>query len=311
MANQMGWIRFEDRTREVNEATANVIASQAFPIFCATPNVGSLYGATPPDVMYWEYEEALLKRRIEGWAQTHTDCTSFALARAAQDLILVEVAERGDGEVWPGHEVATEPIYGGGRVEIGGRRIRGNGLVVSWGAKWLQEYGVLLRKDYRSVDLSTYSGSRAKSWGESGVPNEIEPIARENPVKDWTVIQSGPDIIAAAAGRFPIATGSNYGFTETRDENGFCYPSGSWAHAMAWRGYVIVKGNRPAVPIQQSWKNSPRGNDLVKLESGREIKLPFGVFLVDMEHCERMAARGDAVALTGVRGWEASGHKLY
>ena len=41
--------------------------------------------------------------------------------------------------------LSPEVIYGGSRVEIGGGRIRGDGSIGAWAARWVRDYGVVPR----------------------------------------------------------------------------------------------------------------------------------------------------------------------
>jgi hypothetical protein len=111
---------------------------------------------------------------------------------------------------------------------------------------------------------------------------------------------------AALANGFPIPICSNQGFSTTRDARGFCRPQGSWNHCMLARGTCRVKapsGGRPAIAIQQSWGESPTGPSRVTLESGREIELPQGVFLIELDVFGRMLARNDSFALSEFEGF--------
>lgn len=208
----------------------------------------------------------------------------------------------------PTLEIATEPIYAGSRVEIGGGRIRGDGSIGGWAAKYVQQYGLLQRKAYGEYDLKTYSGQKAKQWGAPGrgVPDELEPIAKLYPVRTVSLVVTDDEAAAALYNMYPIPVCSGQGFTMSRDKYGFCDPRGSWAHCMVARGICLAKraGNFVlAVVIQQSWGESPTGPNKVELKSGRTVELPQGCFLIEMDVFARMLRGRDSFAISDAEGF--------
>lgn len=205
-------------------------------------------------------------------------------------------------------EIATEPIYGGSRVEIGGGRIRGDGSVGGWAAKWVNQYGLLQRIVYDEHDLRKYSGSKAKQWGapRSGVPDELEPTAKMYPVRTVSLVVTDDEAQAALYNMYPIPVCSGQGFTTKRDQYGFCDPRGSWAHCMVARGICLAKRAGKwilAVVIQQSWGESPSGPNKVELKDGRIVELPQGCFLIEFDVFVRMLRGRDSFAVSDVEGF--------
>ena len=288
------------------------IASLPRPVFAqAAPDlVGTGVGA---DVFLWECERKVLGRVLGAWNQTRGTCVSQGWGRFAQDMLLADIAIRNEPEEWPGCEVATEPIYAGSRVEIGKGQISGpasdqnsDGSLGSWAAKWVTEYGILFRKKYGSIDLTTPDDELAAKWGVKGkgCPNELELIAREHPITQTTLVQAYEAARDAIANGYGVPVCSNQGFTTVRDANGFCKPQGTWNHCMVFRGCGIAKGNRPFLVIQQSWAESPTGPNRVKLESGAEIELPQGCFCVDASPTNKMLSQRDSFTGAGFKGFE-------
>lgn len=266
--------------------------------------------AAPVDVLFWEIEEKIfghvLQTQLLNTAQAIGDCVSFGESQADQDTMLWNLlAMGGTAADWPG-EVATEPTYGGSRCEIGGSwGDMSDGSLGLHGARWTKEYGILLRKKYGAIDLSTYSGQRAKQYGARGCPDELEPIAREHPITDYALVTTYEQVRDALCNGKPVANASDAGFEEQRGANGFCRRRGTWMHEMCYRGHCVVKGNKPAVVQKNSWGDYlGEGNNRVQLESGREIVLPKGHFLVHPEDVTYQARQGDTTAKAGVRGWE-------
>jgi hypothetical protein len=200
-------------------------------------------------------------------------------------------------------QVATEPLYGFSRVEVGKGRIGGDGSTGAWAARAVTDWGVLKRRVYGEYDFRKYSGQLARTYGRSGVPNDLEPIARERIVDTTSLVVTDDEAKAALYNGYPLPVCSNQGFKQTRDKYGFCDPSGNWAHCMLARGICMAKRGGSfelAIPIQQSWGESPTGSHEVELQSGRTLKLPQGVFLIEFEVLLRMLKGWrDSFAMTG------------
>jgi len=199
-------------------------------------------------------------------------------------------------------------------VEIGNKRLgRGDGSIGAWAAKGIAQYGVLYRKKYPGYDLSGAGDETfAIDWGYNGVPDELEPIMREHPVGDASLVLNGEQYKVAAYAWKPVPVCSMQAFVTVRDEYGMCRPNprDTWAHCMLCAGLLLIKhpshpSGRLVVPVAQSWgPNNPSGNRRVVLHSGREIELPPGWFLTDLEVLDRnMLPRRDSFALAGVEGW--------
>lgn len=266
--------------------------------------------ADAQDIFFWEIEERIFGKILEtqllNIAQAIGDCVSWGEGQASQDTILMNLLALGGGAAdWAG-EVATEPIYGGSRCEIGGWwGSTSDGSLGLYGARWTKEYGILLRQKYGAIDLSTYSGSRAKSYGSKGCPDDLEPIAREHPVTDYALVKSYEQVRDALCAGKPVANASSAGFEMKRRPGGFCRRVTTWMHEMCYRGHCIVKGNQPAVVEKNSWADYlGELNNRVTLESGREVVLPKGHFLTYPEDVTYTAKQGDTTAKAGVKGWE-------
>lgn len=262
------------------------------------------------DVLFWEIEQKIfgevLQTQLLNTAQAIGDCVSWGEAQTVQDTILINLLALGGSKAdWPG-EVATEPIYGGSRCEIGGWWGQtSDGSIGLYAARWTKEYGIIVRKSYGSIDLTTYSGQRAKTYGAKGCPDELEPIAKQHPITDYALCTSYEHVRDALCGLKPVANASDAGFSMKRGPNGFCRRTGTWMHEMMYRGHCIVKGNQPAVVQKNSWADYlGSDNNRVTLESGREIILPKGHFLVYPEDVTYQAKQGDTTAKAGVQGWE-------
>lgn len=301
------WDSFTRRT------VRDYIASLTYPTF----ELSSAYAAIKDigdevNVFFWKAEEVVLGGVLPSYHQTIGSCVSQGFGRAAQDQVLIDISDRRDQEHVPDDVnrsklVATEPIYGGSRNEIGGGRLgNSDGSVGSWAARWVQEYGILFRKKYGKYDFSQPDESLAKRWGNrgAGVPDELEPQAKDHPIVEVSVVQRWEAARDALVAGNSVTICSSRGFTTTR-QAGFCKPSGSWNHCMVLRGAGVAKGNRPFGIIQNSWgDNNPSGPNKLTLETGEVIDLPGGCFAADAEVIDRDILRsGDCHVLSGIRGF--------
>jgi hypothetical protein len=254
-------------------------------------------------VFFWEVEEKVLGKRLPVWNQGSVgSCVSFGWGRAVQDLMLVQVAAGGD--VWPGAEVATEPIYGGSRVEVGGGGLNGDGSIGAWAAQYVQQYGILLQKVYGRHDLTSYSERRARQWGESGVPDELEPIAKQHPVRGVARITNAKQAWEAIGGGYPIPVCSDIGFDSPLKE-GFCVRRGSWAHCMTLRGRFIHPLKGRCFVVQNSWGDYLKGGDNTLRVEGRceTVRLPPGCFAITERDADLILRQGDSFAVSGFKGF--------
>lgn len=225
------------------------------------------------------------------------NCVSFGFALCIETLMAVEITLHNEPEEWPDKEIATEWIYGTSRVLVGGGRLgNSDGSLGSWASKAVREHGTLLRKKYGSYNLSTYSGSKAKSWGYRGLPsNQLEPIADEHPVKTTSLITSYDQAVDSIFNGYPVAVCSNQGFSSTRDSEGFARASGSWAHCMAFVS-MDDESNRPGLLCVNSWGPS-------WIRGPKRHNQPEGSFWVDAQVADRMLRQQDSYALSNFEGY--------
>lgn len=184
-------------------------------------------------------------------------CVSFAGAGVSDCVLAMQISGGMNSEY---REALPEAIYGGSRVEVGGGHIRGDGSVGAWAAEWVSKWGVLPKGQYGNLDLRQYSESRAREWGRTGVPADLEAIAKQSPIRAVTMVTTTSELKKALAQGYPVMVCSQQGFSARRDAQGFAAPQGRWAHAMAILGY---RADRPGFFIWNSWgagyHSGPRG----------------------------------------------------
>ena len=185
----------------------------------------------PENVYLWESARTVTGDVLPARDQRSVgSCVGFATASAIEHLSCVQIEE---GEAAEYRDLAPEVIYGGSRVEVGGGRIRGDGSIGAWAAKWVRDYGVVPRGIHGKHDLRLYDENRCRDYGRRGVPDDLEPLAKEHPVRGVANVRSWEECRAAIQSGYPVLVCSSQGFTMDRDEEGFCNPRGRWYHAMA------------------------------------------------------------------------------
>ena len=229
------------------------------------------------------------------------DCVSHGFGHAADVSLAVDWTIGKSGSF---KTAATESIYGGSRVEARGVSFGGwsDGSYGGAAAKWLRNWGVVYRDKYPSlgIDLTTYSSSTAKNWGAYGNGGQndsgkLDTVAKEHPVHEVTLVRNFDEAATAIQNGFPVAVCSGQGFSSTRDNEGFCRPSGSWAHCMS---IVAVRyGERPGLLIQNSWGNYVSGPKFPPDQ-------PDGSFWADASVVTRMLSGGDSFAVSGAEGFK-------
>lgn len=155
---------------------------------------------------------------------------------------------------------ATEGIYGS-------RGHGGEGMTCSGAARFVnQSGGLLIRKKYGDIDLSSYQGRLASSWGRRGVPEELVKAAQKHQVKTISLVNTVEEARDAIANGYAISVCSGAGFSSRRDQYGIASRKGGWSHAMAWVGMDDTHEiyNETLFLVQNSWgmwNNGPKRHD--------------------------------------------------
>lgn len=288
------------RTGWVNnpEMVAQVAAGEQFKVFSDTP-AGKLVEAIPDHIYLWKNYELLFARPPPSKDQNPIgSCVSFGTNTAVERSMAYEIAVL--KKPFKFKFICEEVTYAGSRVEVGGGRISGDGSVGAWAAKFVKEWGVVAREPTADgkYDLTKYDPQRCRDWGRRGVPDDLEPLAREHPVQGITQIKDWEEAKLALAQGYGIAICSNQGFAMQRDAKGICRPSGSWAHCMALDGYHIEGGTEYG-HIENSWGANAHTGPV-----GWGSPPPSG-FWADSRTIDRMLKQGDSWAFSTVKGFPA------
>lgn len=276
------------------ENIAAIRAALPQPDFAAT-EAGRAEYSGPEDVFLWDacrhVTGDLLPPRDQGSVGA---CVGFGTASAIEHLLCVQIAA-GQGGTF--RDLAPEIIYAGSRHEIGNDAIRGDGSVGAWAARFVHDYGVLPRDRYRNLDLTRYNERLCRSLGRTGVPDHLEPITRQHPVRTIANVRSFDECRAAIRNGYPLIVCSDQGFLLDRDAEGFAIPHGTWMHCFAIVG--ICGGERPGAFLLNSWGASAHAGP-----RGRGSPSPAG-FWVDAAVVDRMLRQGDSWAFSQVQGFPA------
>jgi len=296
-----GWA---DLPAEAAACTAAIAREQPFPPYFSDSEAHAVPVRGDKDVLLWEAERKVRGRLMPSWNQRRAGtCVSFGWARGGNDLVMQAAA---DGLIEaPASDLATEPVYALSRVEVGGGRISGDGSVGAWAAKAVRDWGMILRGVHGRYDLSEYSESLSRQWGRTGLPDDLEPVARQKPIRGVALVRTGQEAWDAGGSGYPVPVCSNRGFTSRYDQ-GFCDPSGSWNHCMVFRGRVTARrGGRlvRALPCQNSWGGYIQGERSYEDADGNRRELPEGCFLVDLEVADRMLRQADSFAVSSIEGF--------
>lgn len=247
------------------------------------------------------------------WKQSIGDCVSFGAAAAiyCSESVTWDLGKTPEPPLIP----ATESIYGGSRVEARNKDGSGSSPVGGWSdgsyggaaARWLRDWGVIYRRPYEhGIDLTTYSGERAKQWGAYGNGGQgdggrLDAVAKKTPARYVVAVKTWDEVVAALTAGFPVTIASMQGFASRTDESGIAAASGSWAHQMCLVG-IRFKSNAPpgvkavdACLVLNSW-----GTKWISYAGKYPADQPDGSFWATKDVILRILAANDSYAIGDV-----------
>jgi hypothetical protein len=264
--------------------------------FADTP-AGKAVMAADADVYLWRFVRKaanLDDRAYPNVNQLSVGCCVGCGWKHAVDIrSAVQIMRDGAREAWK--PISVESIYGPSRVEIGKGQIRGDGSVGAWADKAVRQVGVLAMEAYPAADLTVFSPARARQWGQSGMPDALEPTARQHPVKTTALVRTAAEAEKAIRQGYPIAVCSGQGFTMTRGADGFARASGSWAHCMCICG--VRGGPRPGFFLLNSWGDEAHTGGVFPPD------MPVAGFWAEPAVVGRMLAGNDSYAVSSLAGF--------
>jgi hypothetical protein len=163
-------------------------------------------------------------------SQTTGDCTSHGDRSARDTTRSIEIHIKGEAEEYY-KRGATEPTYGY-------RGHGGQGMDPARAARFVTEYGFLVRQNYEGVvDLTKYNSNTGARWGGSGPPQEVLDLCKKHAVGKYLVPETSDEAIALFQNGYACHSGQNVGFNSTPTSNGIHAKQGTWNHDMATVGY--------------------------------------------------------------------------
>lgn len=243
-------------------AVEAIVKTLKFRTFADTP-AGQVQDPLPEQVFLWQIYKKADPRGppIKNQGQVGS-CVSFGTNNAVLRTMVCYITLQQIANGQPPDQIkdiVEEATYGGSRIQIGeqkhGARMRGSdGSVGAFAAEWVRDGGLLPREKTADgkYDLSTYSESLCRQWGNSGVPADLIAACKVHYVQQTTQVQGWADAKKALASGYGIAVCSNQGFTMQRDSNGIARASGHWGHCMCLDGYCAINGAEYG-HIQNSW----------------------------------------------------------
>ena len=232
------------------------------------------------------------------------DCVSHGWARGVECALAIEYMTGQATDWWP---VSPESVYAG-RIDTGDASMS-DGWYGSAAAKATQELrGVLFKKPYESggnkINLTVYSGQRAKQAGNGNWPKWLKPISQKHLVKNVALITSVTEAKVSLDNGYPIPICTQIGFAESspgvvaRDKNGMATPSGRWGHCWCAVGYFTLANNDTVFITYNNWGEGSTSGP------GGPQNIPPGAFGIHERVFAKILAERDSYAVSGPNGFE-------
>jgi len=268
------------------------------------------------EVLLYEIVRQIINMDLPAGPQGIGDCVSWGWSNLINTVACVQISEslkaqnlltvapddiegqlRRSAIIEEYQEAATAVLYALMRCEVGGQwGSRSDGAVGAWAAKAATDFGSLSRPALIKAGLSgTYDPKRAKEWGAKGLPDALEPAAKQRILKTTSLIQTFEEAVTSIQNGYPVAVCSNRGFTMTRDSQGFCLPDGTWYHCML---FFANRWDRPGLCCKQSWGKTTPGGPLAKNQ-------PTNTFWVDEKVVNYMLKQRDSFNGSNFQGYPA------
>lgn len=234
-------------------------------------------------------------------AQGIGSCVGWGWALGVDVLAACDIALRQEAESYGGR-VLEASVYAFSRVEARGvsRAGRSDGSYGGAAAKAVTKFGTLhYGVDYGGEKFTNYSANREKTWGDTGVPDALEPFAAKHRVQHTTLCTNFEEAAKAIQNGYPVPVCSMQGFVMNRDSDGFCRPAGTWAHCMLLA--AVRFGKRPGLLCINSWGHS---NDGPHYPATMPDEVKKCSFWIDANVCNSMLSGRDSFAIAGYEGFK-------
>lgn len=298
------------------EASAKDAATVQFRTFADTPAGQVAAGELPKFVFLWQAEQKLTGKPTPLFDQNpEGSCVGHGGSRAIERSLAAEIVARG-GHASEFTHFSEEVTYIGSRTlgatTAGGRPMnpRQQGSAGVYAKAFVTTVGMVPKGKYASADLTTYSAARCAEWRSTGMPREIEAVARKYPVRDGAKVANWKEAKAALASGYGVSMCSSLSWSRVRDANGVAAQTREgWQHCMAIDGYYTDPATgREYGHVENSWTNLPDQN-------GRRTGQPYHTgptgwgnpttagFWATAESLDRGLREGESYAYSGVTGF--------
>jgi hypothetical protein len=236
------------------------------------------------------------------WSQPIGSCVGYGWSLGADFMACIDALWNGAEHTYRNMRVLEAGTYALSRVEVPGvrRAGRGDGSYGAAAARAVVKYGTLhYWVDYDGEKFETNSGKREKDWGDTGMPDHLEPHAAKHKVKTTSLVTNFDEYAKAISNGYPVPICSGQGFTQARDDEGFCRARGSWSHCMLGGG--VRHGRRPGGLIFNSWGKSNTGPHFPKNmpQSYKDCS-----FWADADTLDSMLRGQDSFAISNYSGFK-------
>ncbi len=226
--------------------------------------------------------------------QTTGDCTSHGTRNACDISRAVEIDIKKEPEEWVARG-ATEPIYAA-------RGWSGGGMVVTTAAKFVNQNGFMVRKNYEGVvDLTTYNANKGIQYGGRRYPQSWLDAMKDNKMRHVARLTSIEQVRDAAANGYGVVWGcGSYQIDSQTDSKGIARlrrVSRGWNHCQSLGAYWSNPDgfSEDLVWIPNSW------GKWNKINGGPDWcpQLPAGSCLVPVSDFVNVVMRGPEVYAIG------------
>lgn len=228
-------------------------------------------------------------------------CVGWGASLAVDVLAACDIMWRREAEAWRGRTIEAS-LYALSRVESRGLKTNngGDGSTGFHAAKAIRDYGCLhYGVDYGGQRFDSHSSQRERDWGRTGLPDTLEPFAKERRCQETTLAVDFDQAAAAISNGYPVVVCSGQGFSMSRDADGFCKPGGVWWHCMAFIG--VRHGKRPGLLCVNSWGDSNTVGKHYPADMPEAVRNCS--FWVDADVATKMLSGQDSYVYAGYSGF--------
>jgi hypothetical protein len=260
--------------------------------------------------LLWPFLEQCTGGPLVPHLQEIGDCVSHGYGLGVDILTACQIIKKNSAQRWVA-PAATEIIYGGGRIEVAKQLYKkewwGDGMTGTVAAEFLVRFGALLRQTYLNKwDFTQYDGNVARTFGQKGVPDALEPLCKVHPIGSVTLATSWEEARDCIYNGYPVTLCSSQGFNTRRgrDRDGFLAPSRNpWMHCMLLAG-MDDSTDRPGGLIINSWGST-------WVSGPTRHNQPAGSFWADASVIDRICKQGDSIALSCYAGYPRQDYLLW